>query len=314
MRVFKARILLIVCLGLVSSGATGPRAFDETRFAFDVVKLTPKNQFADSNLTALFTKFAKEQESKHRLSRLTVSFRESDILYALTGVGALEYSNPLPNRQPGPTHFAAQLFCLNGAASALIKTGAHVTRIQILGNRDPREVSVGTRTVRLISFKIHAASDLLDARRSKTGQDWIKLHALAQPLLTIPEAESLYATLKTSLGTEALSLNVEPDRDFEDYEGPPFDLLHAPVTGLPYSETWVRYISCIPPNWKNEEVFRTTKRTCEIAHALRRSWPLAQGGRETRPQGAQTKGERRKVIALFDRSIAAREGIRTEGE
>jgi hypothetical protein len=262
MKTFLVSFVIFALPGLAVS--ENIKYFAERPFAYDLSRVISRNEFNEQNLTWRLSRFAELQKHKHPLSRLAMSFREIDLWYEHPSeeghINPANYNGEW-NRQQS----LAEVFCLNGAASALIKIGDSVKSIQISGNRDPRIMTVDGRTARILSFAIHSTDSAgFDGFPHTSSRDWITFFVTTTPLLSPEQAEQLQAELSEAIGTRAVALVVRSDPAFGPNGGPIFDCFHFPFPDIPLATYRVTpYIECLPLNEPKPNTARL-QHTCKI--------------------------------------------------
>ena len=234
-------------------------------FAYDLAVLVPRDEFREDLVLSKLKNFAEQQQSRHKLSRMTIAFRKPDLSYAVpTEVPYVpgNYGRDWSSRQ-----FVAQVWCMNGKASALLKFGEDVKYFQLLGGADPRVIQLGERSVGLVSFRIDGGTrtDQIYSLESPTGAEVVTFYAVARPLLTLPEAERLLTVLRSSLNSQRVDVIVRPDAIFGPNGGPVLDVFHPPFPGLSkvtYMAT--SYVVCSPDRGFSSKKGRVTESTCRI--------------------------------------------------
>jgi hypothetical protein len=233
-------------------------------YAYDLATLFPKGEFREDRVLARLKNFVMQQESRHKLSRMTIAFRTSDLYYALP-----KDSDYIPNnygRDLSAKQFVAQAWCLNGQASAMVKLGENVKYVQLLGDRDPRTIKVGERLVRPTSFLIGGGTrgDQLSSLESPKGAELVRFFAVARPMLSVLEAEQLLATLRSAVRSEQVAVIVRPDAIFSPNGGPYLDVFHPPFPDLS-EEAYMAtpYIVCLPES-ETARKKGATQRVCEV--------------------------------------------------
>jgi hypothetical protein len=179
---------------------------------YDLGTLLTPGAFTERRLMGRLEAFASNQIARHKISRLTVSLKQDDLVYARPGL-TLMFENPkIFNGSWNRQNSIAQVLCLNGRASALLKYGESVKHLQILGDRDPRELTVDGQAVHLVSFAIRNGNISLDQlSSSQSSNAWITIYVQTNPLLSIAQAEHLLTALDGMLGTDAVELVVRSD-------------------------------------------------------------------------------------------------------
>lgn len=243
--------LLVACSAAADRSGPGfgeittVRHFTETPVALDLGRVIPRGEFTESYLVWTMTRFATFQKDKHRLSRLALSFRDSDLAIEY-GIGVENFNpadyNGVWNRQ----HCLAEVLCINGSASGYVKVGERVAFVQILGEHDPRLIKAGHSTVRLVSFQLTVPERLtLDNFPYGSDKDLVEFAGYADPLPDISDAEQALAELRTSLGTKHVILTIRSDTAFGGGGGPPLDVFHPPFPDVPLTIYQSRpYLSC----------------------------------------------------------------------
>jgi len=220
--------------------------FNVSRSAYDLGIVLPRNQFNEAKLAARLSAFASSQTTRHTLSRLSIASSEIDLRAVIPG-RSLGFENPsLASGKWNQDLFAAQVLCINGMASAYLKFGNSVKLVQLLGNRDPRNLVVSGHLVRLVSFSIIGGGGGFDQLTTRGEEAPVELYVEAKPLLSQSDTEQLTIQLLRDLKLEKVLVVVRSDSLFGDFGGPSFDIFHPPFLNVQeaiYRRT--PYVSCI---------------------------------------------------------------------
>ena len=129
----------------------------------------------------------------------------------------------------------AQVVCLGGSATALIRVGTTVTRYQLTGESDTELRTVGGLSYVLQGFNLFGPVD---------GHIWGIFFIRVATLPTLDEALNMRKDL-VDLVNVPIALNVRTDPFFWAYDGPRFDPFQVPVPRLS-GEQFLNspYISC----------------------------------------------------------------------
>ena len=174
--------------------------------------------------------FVSLHRNKHNLSRFTVTYlRGMDIAPLFGDIGEDDPSLSYLRRYDAAwnrEYSLAEVWCLRGVCSAFLKFGESIKYLQFMGDHDPREVMVDHHVVRLISFSLTVPDPSITPDEKYQG---ISVFAVAEPLVTVPQAARLYTGLKSAIGTEAVVLVIKTQPFFNAYAGPLFDSFHQPI-------------------------------------------------------------------------------------
>jgi hypothetical protein len=234
-------------------------------FAYDLAIVIPQGEFREDAVLSKLGNFALQQQSRHKLSRMTIALSGSDLRYALPTEAPYVPGNY--GRDWSAHRFVAQAWCVNGAASAMVKFGESVKYFQLLGKSDPSIIKIGERSVKLASFRISGGTgtDQLYSLESPTASQLVRFYAVAKPMLSLPEAERLLAVLRSSFSTEDVGVIVRPDSAFGENGGPVLDVFHPPYPDLS-EEAYVAtsYIVCLPEGRPSSKRGRLGAAVCKI--------------------------------------------------
>jgi hypothetical protein len=261
------RLFVLLFLVPLISGGEDVRLLRLSASAYDLAILIPREQFTKDQVLQKMRSFATQQKSRHRLSRLTISFRESDLFYALPEE-EFHYRQADYDRQWSDERYVGQVWCFNGEAHAFVKMGSDIAEYQLLGQMNSREFALDGRQVRLVSFRISSGTrtEQLYSLSNPTGEELVTFYAASDPLLTVAQSERVLTILKAALPGARVALIVRPDSVFSLVGGPPLDIFHPPYPHIT-KETFdsLSFISCFPDNSRS-----SVDKSCKIAGAVGR--------------------------------------------
>ena len=237
-----------------------PGMADDVRYtrlspaAYDLASIITKDEFTENQLVARFRDFARLHATRHKLSRLSVALETESLSTALPEMGLRQtgwsYLNPVSfNGSLNRSISVAQVLCLNGSATAFIKYGESVRKVQVLGNKDPREFFIEGIRVYLVTFAIHAQS---------RGLDHLVIYAESQPLPSVAQARAFQAALIAAVGTESVAVMVRSDPMFWGMYGDIFQIPFPDISREKYMST--PYVNCDVPMLK-----RRGHEICEVS-------------------------------------------------
>jgi hypothetical protein len=199
----------------------------------------------------LFTRFVATQCTQGRLARLTVVTNLRDLINTsnvslpempLKGIPSILKADPslLGSGLDEPT--VAQVLCFDGQASALVRRGGQVSKLQIDGSRDPREPMLGGLRARIVGFRLRPAPP----GTSHSALDILSVYLRTSALPELAAAKAARAELERRIGTKTY-LILRTDPFFFDYDGPRTDIFEQTIPRVSSAEFLCKpYIVCWP--------------------------------------------------------------------
>ncbi len=226
-----------------------------SRDVYDAAVVVGPREFVTESLLSTFKAFCATQCTHRKLARLRVSTNEHDL--QVTGNVSLPDMLPggipdLLSLNPGylgtviGTPDIAQVLCLGGEATALVRRGDHIASYQISGNHDSRELSASGLNLTVVgfSFQVGPVSSSGGERSASPGFLWV--FARAKDLPSAEEAAAVRRDLESRIGVRSF-LTLRTDPFFFDYGGPITDVFETPPAEVSVAEFLTRpFIACWP--------------------------------------------------------------------
>jgi hypothetical protein len=233
-----------VTLAGIAFGQDGSYTFESANI-HDTARLVEPAMFAPDPLLSELRAFAVRECNQRIIARLIVAATPRDLAAAVnaqfmemssTGVANASLSSPGVLGQNVVTLRVAQVLCVGGDATAIIRQGKDVTQYQLAGSHDSRKWNVRGLNFTLVGFHLH-------------GDDadiWMQAFVRTEVLPNIETAAAIRDEIERRTGIQTL-LAVRTDPFFWDMGGPKFDVFEVPVPRISGQEFLTRpYISCPP--------------------------------------------------------------------
>jgi hypothetical protein len=216
-------------LGLVSCAWLAPPADPSythvSSIAYDGARQVQSSDFERNGLLGTFRQFAAAECKGRTLARL-IAGGNSRVLASGLNVDFPE-ANPAEMVRKGLFHFdfddpeIAQVLCFDGQETAYVRLRGNVSRFQIAGERDARELVIGGVKLTLVGFNLRVPSH--DSSPEQTLPESLTLFVQADQLPDLRMAEQIHAQLETKAGT-GIFLVLRTDPFFLEDDGPAWDV------------------------------------------------------------------------------------------
>ncbi len=247
----------VVCLIGVAAAAPMEKVLYETssRDAYDAAVVVGPKEFRVEALISMFKTFCETQGAHRQVARLRVSTNENDL--RISGNVALPDIVPpaIPNLLSlNPGYYLgtalenldiAEVWCWGGEATAFVRRGNRITRHQISGNHDSRELRVDRQDLTIVGFRLDAAPVPTPGART-LFPDFVRIFATTKSLPTVEEAAAVSRELQDRIGVRVF-LTLRTDPHFFDYGGPRTDVFEVPSAKISVAEFLTKpFIACWP--------------------------------------------------------------------
>jgi hypothetical protein len=226
-----------------------------SRDVYDAAVVVGPREFVTESLLSTFRAFCATQCTHRKLARLRASTNEHDL--QVTGNVSLPDMLPggipdLLSLNPGylgtaiGTPDIAQVLCLGGEATALVRRGDRMASYQISGSHDSREMSVSGLNLTVVGFSFRAAPVPSSGGERSASPDFLWVFARTKNLPSAKEADAVRRELESRIGVRSF-LTLRTDPFFFDYGGPITDVFEIPPAEVSVAEFLTRpFIACWP--------------------------------------------------------------------
>lgn len=179
----------------------------------------------ESELVDYFARLVRTECGEHRLVRVTVSPDRWGLKAIFNTFEPEAYSSQSVRDKSFHFYFGdpelAQLWCFNGQASVLIRSGGRTSLRPLVGGKDARRLTIKGVELTLVGFNLQPGA--AHVSNSTAPRDSVWLYALVDKIPALQEAKSIHDALENELGMQVF-LILRTDPVFVQYDGPAWDV------------------------------------------------------------------------------------------
>lgn len=229
-------------LVLFSADGTRFSYLQESRYVCDAARVLPSTTFEPSHVRGVLKQFVRSECAGRKLARLTLAASDRDLRLVGNANLPSRLPNPAPDSARQESLAAAQVMCFGDLATAWVRQHGVVTRYQLLGVGDAREIVRRPVNMKLVGFRLRPGwKDGVGT----PAPDRVWLYAQVDELPDLDTAARIYSAFESQLGV-VVYLVIRTDSLFFHYDGPYFDAFTVPVPEISDQEYLARpLITCM---------------------------------------------------------------------
>ena len=235
-------VVIVTCLfGWVTLVPAQNLAYEHASVnVYDAARVIGYGGFSRPALLERFKSFSAGQCADRRLARWIVAADERSLMNSINvhlpplrrdRIANLLRADPtLIGANLGPMT-AAQVLCFGGSVTALVRQGDRLTRYQLGGSQDSREVNLRGQQLTIVGFELDSVPRTVAKDDPSSLPDQVWIYARMHALPTLEGATVLRSDLESLIGVQT-RLVVRTDPFFFDYRGPRTDVFEVPTANI----------------------------------------------------------------------------------